>query len=739
MEIIPKPGGSTDTQNGRQKASYQAVIMSSNSLSEKINWDSSYITQEWIERAGIYRVDHETGATLVGKKTRGGERYYGIAIPYYWPGRPNVREYRLRRDVPDYEQDLDGSRKEKNKYLSPPGRGNYAYFPPGTESDWLTDSSVECFIVEGEKKALALRRYFEEINRPILIVALPGVWNFRGKIGITLGPQGERVPLKGVIGDIESITWRGRTIKILFDANAATNPSVNHARRELAKELIRRGGMVRLLDLEVEEGINGVDDFLGKHGPAAFTKFLAEAIDGKNLQGVAAFPLTDIGNAERLIARHGHNLKWSESRKSWFCWDEKRWKRDECLQVEQWAKDTVRAIPLVEGPVAEDGDDLLVYARKCESNDKVKSMLSRARAENGIPTTFESFDADPYLLNCLNGTLDLKTGELRKHNREDLLTKLCPINYDDKAKAPRWEQFLGEIFDDDQELIDFIGQTVGYSLTGDISAQCMFVLHGSGANGKSKLINTVQALLGEYGEHTPIETFMLRNNNNMSNDLARLRGARIVTASETNEGQRLNESLIKQVTGGDPITARFLREEFFTFKPAFKLWFSVNHKPNISGTDYGMWRRVRLIPFSQNFPIGDPRRDDHLQDKLNAELPGILSWAVRGCQDWLRNGFKIPDAVKSATEEYQRESDSVGEFIYERCITGTDYYVKAGDLYQAYTKWAESQGVKAINSTLFGRRLSNKGFQATHGRNGQVRQGVGLLESVTGCDGFVTG
>lgn len=241
-----------------------------------IDWQSSFITPEWIERAGIYRVDHLTGAEKVGKKPKAGEYYQGVIIPYFLPGESHPREFRLRRDIPDYEQEQDGSRKEKNKYLTPPGRSNMAYFPPGIEPEWLSDPTVDAIIVEGEKKAIAIRRYCVETGKDILVIALPGVWNFRGKVGIETGPHGERVNVKGVIADIERVVWTGRRVQILFDTNAVSNPSVNAARRELARQLIKRGAFVKLLDIPEQEGVNGPDDFLGKNGPDAFTSFLSE-------------------------------------------------------------------------------------------------------------------------------------------------------------------------------------------------------------------------------------------------------------------------------------------------------------------------------------------------------------------------------------------------------------------------------------------------------------------------------
>lgn len=699
-----------------------------------IDWLSSYITPEWIERAGIYRVDHETGADKVGRKPKAGQFYQGVVIPYFWPGETRPREFRLRRDVPDYEQEPDGSRKEKNKYLTPPGRGNMAYFPPGADPAWLEDHMIETIIVEGEKKALALSRYFAERGEKVLVIALPGVWNFRGKVGIERGPQGERVTVKGVIADIERVVWRGRRVRILFDANAVTNQSVNAARRVLAIELIKRGAFVRLLDLEPEEDVNGVDDFLGKHGPTAFAKFLDEAKEGKNLHGVAAFPLTDYGNAERLTTRHGHNLKWNTVTESWYYWDEKRWVEDRLLRAESWAKETVRAIPDVEGAVTDDGENLLSYARKCESRDKLNSMLSLTRSQPDVPVLLTGFDADPYLLNCLNGTLNLKTGELQPHRREDLLTKLCPVEYHPEAKAPRWERFLQEIFDSDQSLIDFVWQSIGYSLVDGNPEKFLFICVGKPDTGKSTFLAIARALLGDYAAPADIQTFMGKVNPMVYNDLADLYGARLVTASETSENDRLNDGLVKMATGNDPVTACRKYENQFKYVPGFKIWLSVNHKPVVNDSSDGMWTRLKVIPFEVRFwrpedpeaPPNAPIIDQDLKNELLAELPGILAWAVRGCHDWIENGFRIPEAVQIAVSEYKRESDVVGEFLEECCLVGDGYEVRAGDLYDAYEEWVKRRGLRPINSSWFGRKLTAKGFQARHEEECNMRIGLAL-------------
>jgi P4 family phage/plasmid primase-like protien len=691
---------------------------------QKIDWLSSWITPEWIDRAGIYRVDHQTGAQMVGRHPKVGQHFEGIIIPYFLPGDPNVREYRLRRDIPDYEQEPDGTRKEKGKYLHPAGRGNIAYFPPGTKSEWLTDSTIRVVIVEGEKKSLALARFFAEQGEQVLIIALPGVWNFRGKVGIETGPQGERVTVKGVIADIERVTWRARQVRILFDTNAATNESVSHARRELARQLIRRGAMVRLLDLPPEEGVNGVDDFLGRHGATEFAKFLEESDTEENRKAVLAFPLTDLGNAERLIARYGCDLKWSTVQECWYFWDGKRWVKDERLIAEAWAKDTIRAIPAVEGSITEEGDDLRGYARKCESRDKIGSLLSLARSETGVPVQLAQFDSQPYLFNCLNGTLDLRTGELKAHDRADLLTKLCPIVYDPAALAPRWLQFLDEVFAGDRELIDFLWQAIGYTLLDGNPAKSLFICWGPSNTGKSTFQAVMRELFGEYSEPADIQTFMGRVSPMVYNDLADLYGARLVTASENSESDRLNDGLVKMVTGNDPVTACRKYENPFKYVPGFKVWLGVNHKPIVSDGSKAIFNRVKLIPFEVVFD--ESSADLTLESKLLAELPGILAWALRGCHDWLENGFRIPEKVKAAVEEYQRESDVVGEFIEDVCVVGDDCVVRSGDLYDRYVEWTKNRGARPMSGKMFARKIEAKGFKAEHGRTGNYRVGIGV-------------
>ena len=333
------------------------------------------------------------------------------------------------------------------------------------------------------------------------------------------------------------------------------------------------------------------------------------------------------------------------------------------------------------------------------------------------------------LLNCPNGTLDLQTGRLLKHDRADLLTKRIEVKYDSNAECPRWLAFLNRIMDGDQELILFLQRAVGYTLTGGVAEQCLFFMLGTGRNGKSTFIETLLALLGDYGQKAPTEMLMFKGNGGgIPNDLARLPGARLVVAAEVEQGRRLAESTVKDLTGGDTITARFLRQEFFDFTPTHKVWMYGNHKPVIKGTDEGIWRRIHLIPFAVQIPVSE--QDPNLKAKLAEELPGILAWAVRGCLDWQKHGLSVPESVKEATADYRAEMDVVSAFIEECCTTGQNHYAKWKELYAAYTDWCNVNGERAESGKRFGNTLTERGYKADNGTgNVAIRWGLGLKET----------
>ncbi len=439
---------------------------------------------------------------------------------------------------------------------------------------------------------------------------------------------------------------------------------------------------------------------------------------------VESFALTDSGNAEYFAMRFGHAVRYDHRRGRWLLWRHHRWCPDVDAETSRLAKAAMRE----RLAAATTGDDLeerrrhAKWAITSESRARLDALLALAQAETPIADAGDAWDLDPFLLCVPNGVIDLRTGQLRDGRPEDRLTMSAAVPFDPEARCPRWEQFLREIFGVDEAVMAFVQRALGYSLTGDTSEQCLFLLYGTGANGKGSLVNTFARVLGDYAWNMPFSTIELHQRAAIPNDRAALAGRRFVVAAETNDGTRLNESRVKMLTGCDPVTARFLHAEFFSFEPVAKFWLSVNHKPVVRDDSRGFWRRIRLIPFLQQFPVNPT-----LPDELRAEARGILAWAVRGCLKWQAlGGLEPPPVVTEATAEYERESDPLRAFLDEACRLQDDAHGGAADLYDAYTGWAMTQGLsdrERLTSTLFGRKMSERfPYERTHG--GKVYTGV---------------
>lgn len=458
-------------------------------------------------------------------------------------------------------------------------------------------------------------------------------------------------------------------------------------------------------------------------------------VRAKMFDELRSFPLSDTGSAECYQMLYGgHHLRYNHSRKRWMVWNGLHWVPDMDGEAERAAIDTARwrvtAIWLEWSSAIDEDDQQRIIsdsreAREGESVRGIRATLDVAKNLHNIATVATDYDRDPFLLTVGNGTLNLRNGELKTADPEDLITHGPSIEYDPIAECPRWRQFLDEIFAGDADLIDFIQRAVGYSLTGDTQEQCLFILHGNGANGKSTFLETVRRLLASHATTTPFATFMeQRNVGAPRNDLAALVGARLVITSEAGEGASFDEAVVKQVTGQDTVSCRFLYGEFFQYVPQLKLWICTNYKPAIRGSDDAIWRRIRLIPFNQQFKGN--KRDAELPEKLKAELPGILAWAVQGCLDWRRNGLGRPKTVLEATTEYRRESDQVGRFLSERCILGKDYSVSGGALYNAYVQFCQQQGEKYLANNVFAGQLAKRRLEKKRTSRGLVYQGVAL-------------
>ena len=453
-------------------------------------------------------------------------------------------------------------------------------------------------------------------------------------------------------------------------------------------------------------------------------------IDGNGrgtTQPAGGYNLTDLGNARRLVHRHGRNLRYCWLWRKWLVWDGKRWVKDDTGEVYRLAKETVSSIyqEAAAAPNDEARKELGKHATRSEAGARIKEMVDLARSD--VPVMPDELDASPDLLNTESGTIDLRTGELREHRREDLITKIAPTTYRPDAAAPTWEAFLERVLPG-EDLRAFVQRAVGYSATGDTSEQCMFINHGGGANGKSTFQEAIAAALGDYAMRAPTEMLLAKRSDGVPNDVARLKGARFVSASETEEGRRLAESRIKDLTGQDTITARFMKAEWFDFAPTHKLWLSTNHKPEIRGTDAAIWRRIRLVPWAVTIPPAE--QDKKLPIALRHELAGILAWVVRGCLQWRREGLQAPDEVRKATGEYRAEMDVLAGFLVECCELDTGHWEYAKDLYECYKRWCDENGERPEPQRKFGGRLGERGFQRDRGgsRGAGIWRGVRLTE-----------
>jgi putative DNA primase/helicase len=450
----------------------------------------------------------------------------------------------------------------------------------------------------------------------------------------------------------------------------------------------------------------------------------------RRAQLLVGAPCTDLGNGERFASRHGDRARYLPGDKSWYVWDGMKWKRDEHLQVKRFAKDTIRAMKDQALKITNKDEQtrILKHVHASESSGRIEAMLHCASSEPGLAITTEAFDREPMLLTCPNGTLDLSTRTLHPNTPGNLITRSTNTVYDDTALCPTWTKFLTEIFDHDQDLIGYMQRAIGYSLTADTREDLLHICWGTGSNGKSTWGNLIGSVMGDYAESASVDTFLAdtiqRSSNAPKEDLARLRGARFVRATEPDERRPLNASLLKELTGREPITARFLFGSTFKFRPVFKLWISANHKPAIHDPSHGMWRRVRLIPFAVQF--SDAQKDSTLEQRLLAESSGILNWALQGTQDWLAYGLQAPPSIAAATEQYRADSDLLGGFIRDLCTIDSWRSVSPDVHFRAYKEWCDQSGERAWPNHTFQRKLTDRGFPVDTATG--KRQGIGLRD-----------
>lgn len=422
---------------------------------------------------------------------------------------------------------------------------------------------------------------------------------------------------------------------------------------------------------------------------------------------------TEDGLSTTFTRHYGENWRYCALWGKWLVWTGVRWNADQVLFVAHLARGICRT-----ASIKADSPRLTA---KLASSATISAVERIARSDPKHASTAEEWDADIWALNTPGGVVDLRSGRMREHRRDDRMTKVTTAT--PQGGSPTWRAFLTDVTGGDAELIAYLQLMVGYCLTGSTCEHALFFLYGTGANGKSVFVNVITTILGDYAANAPMDTFMEARTDRHPTDLAGLRGARFVSSIETEQGRRWNESKVKAITGGDKVSARFMRQDFFEYVPQFKLVIAGNHKPSIRNVDEAMKRRLHLIPFTVTIP--PEKRDGKLTEKLLKERNGILAWAVEGCNRWQQQGLKPPASVVSATEEYFEAEDALGQWIEERCEQYPEAKVATSDLYTDWREWAERAGEYVGSIKRFVEIMQSRGFERTR-LHGGVRAIKGL-------------
>jgi putative DNA primase/helicase len=431
---------------------------------------------------------------------------------------------------------------------------------------------------------------------------------------------------------------------------------------------------------------------------------------------------TDLGNARRLVRRHGHNIRFIPEWGKWIIWNENesRWEIDDDGAAMRLAKETVEAIYAEALNLANEADrtERRRHALRSQAEARLKAMVNLAETEAAVVISASQLDCDPWLLGVNNGVINLKDRNFRSARRDDLIMKRADVLFDGEAECPEWSKFLATVTGDDADLQSYLQRVVGYGLTGSVREEVMFVLYGTGSNGKSTFRETVHSLLGGYALVADAGLLIERKTaGGASPELARLKGRRLVSINETSENDHLNEARVKFITSSDRITARNLYQQFFDFDPSHKTFLTTNHKPIIRGTDDGIWRRIHLLPFIISIPTEKVEKDFR-ERRLIPELSGILNWALRGLASYLQQGLHPPEAVLASTQDYRKDMDVIGQWIEERCVIGPQEGVSTSMAFLDYSQWAEDEVGWEIKKLTFRRHLSDRGFGAARGTGG---------------------
>ncbi|HZZ28845.1 MAG TPA: phage/plasmid primase, P4 family [Pirellulales bacterium] len=429
---------------------------------------------------------------------------------------------------------------------------------------------------------------------------------------------------------------------------------------------------------------------------------------------------TDAANAQRFVRRYGANSRWCNPTRTWYRWTGKNWGEDQSCGIEADAKQFSRELWREAGKITADPDasdqlkkQVIAFVKASNSANGIRNMIALAKSEPGMTILPCQFDTDAYMLNCNNGTLNLKTGKLQRHRREDLLTKIVAVDYNASEQCPLFVAFLEGVFGGSKNLIKFIQRLLGYILTGDVSEQALMIFHGAGSNGKSTLLTLLLALLAEYGCKAPEKLLTAKKHDSHPTELAKLFGKRLVVANEVDDGAELSEARLKDLTGGDRLTARRMNEDFWDFDPSHKIILASNYKPTVRG-GHAIWRRLRLVPFNQKYwsrskgetGPAELEADSQLAEKLKIEYPGILAWLVAGCLAWQRDGLGVPPEVNEATENYRKSEDSLTAFIDACCEMMPNATANVSAVAESYREFSGDN----ITSSKLTKLLTGRGF-----------------------------
>lgn len=593
-----------------------------------------------------------------------------------------------------------------------PGQEQLLYNLPNVIKGIKEEQTI--FITEGEKDSDSL------ITRGLIATTT--------SIGATKGDLGKKWPSRF------NSFFKGANVVLLPDNDEPGKRFMEHIAIEL-KNIANNIKIVELPDLSKKEDITDWLEYGNDiYDLQALVKRTDEFIEFKG-NIIYDYNWSDVGNAERLISLHGKDIKFNVNSGKWYVWNGVNWELDNSFKVENLYRTVLRrfqnAIPNInisddEIATKKQQEKAKGFVLRNETDGKIKSVLNQAKTFKGI--NFMESDKDDYLFNTPNGTINLRDLSQKKHDRKDLITQCSNYSFNrENDKCPNWIAFLNRIFCGDQELINYVQKAVGYSLTGDMSEQCLFMLWGGGANGKSTFVKALEDIMGSYAATIKGETLMEKNGQDGARgDLARLTNKRVVIASELQEGQVFNEPLLKVLSAGETLPVRFMYQEEFMLKPKFKLWIMTNKKPKVKGNDHGIWRRWRMIPFKYKFT--EKEKDPNFyEEKLKPELEGILLWAITGYQMWKEQGFEAPKEVMEAVEDYKMDMDQVARFIEDCCKVGEGYECTGSAMYDEYINWciAEGENYKMTNHKL-ARDLKEKGFVNKRDMNGKKWIGIGV-------------